>query len=49
MAKTYLFCPIEQELLCDIELDEPCEYFGGECVECPHLIEVDEHGHEILG
>lgn len=49
METTYLLCPVEQEYLSDIERDEPCEYFGGACHECPHLVEVDEHGHEIHG
>lgn len=50
MAQTYLFCPVEQEYLSEIKNpDQPCEYCGGGCAECPHVIEVDEDGHEIFG
>ena len=50
MPDTYLFCPVEQEYLSEIpNPDAPCEYCGGGCSECPHVIEVDEDGHEIPG
>lgn len=50
MEMTYLFCPVEQDLLSDIpNHDAPCEYCGDGCAACPHVIEVDEYGYEVFG
>lgn len=49
MAKTYPFCPVEQEFLSGIlNPNQPCEHCVDGCGVCPHVIEVDEYGCEIL-
>ena len=48
MEQTFLWCPIEQELLENID-PHPCEYCGDGCVHCPHLMEIDEYWQEVRG